>query len=1154
MHIYTGRSGTGKSYALLHKAVEEAKQNPFGKPIYFLVPDQMTFQVERSIIRLLKATTRIQVVSFKRLGLRVLQEVGGASLYQLSKSGIHALLRKIVEEERESLVLYQKAASHSGFIEQLETTFTEWNRYNVTKEAVQETLDKLQKKERSNEEEIMLSKLSDLNRIKGRLDEELHLKYTESEDHLRLLSEKVPNSSKLQSASLYIDGFHSFTPIELQVLQSLIEHVNQVHIALTLDPNDASILHPLDLFYETTKTYQQVKQLANDLGRSIDETSFTDTHRFSSEALIHVEKNSDVRPINESNATSGIRFAQAVNERTEIAYVARRIQELVKSGDYRYRDIAIVARNPKQYQPYIETICNREQIPYFMDEKRSVLNHPLAEFIRSILEVVDRNFPYEAVFRMLKTELLFNQVGSRERDYVDQLENYVLAYGIRGNQWREENAWTFRRNRTRAEDEDQNQSEIAVEQAINEWREALLPPVRGFMESINQAKTAKEYVHALFSLLETIDAPAKLKQLQEYSFERNKLREYREHEQIWKEVVSLFEQIVMVSGDEKLEFHTFIQMIEAGLSSMQFTTIPPAFDQIVVADMENSRLSQVKVTFLIGMNDGVLPSVHRDDGMLSDTDRKFFHDTGIELAESSEEKLMNESFLFYRAITLPSDKLFLSYSLADSEGKKRLPSMYIKPIQDMFPQVELESIYEQASDNSPNEERSFVTTPKATLTHLSSELQAFLKGYHIHDYWFGAYNWFIDQKDAPLQTLQSLYYSNTPKQLSVATAKKLYGEKLSTSVSRLEQYNRCPFSQYAGYGLRLKERDTYKLEAPDIGTLFHAALKEMADELQKDRRDFRDLHEADAKRMAKTVVESIAPRIQRNIFAHSNRYKYIFTKLQEVVARASQVLGEQARQSGFVPAGLEVGFGPNQPLPPFRFKLQDGTEMELIGRIDRVDRADINESTYVRVIDYKSSKRDINLDDVYFGLALQMLVYLDVVVSMSSSWLNVTASPAGVLYFHVHNPMLKTTEKLTLEELEKKLLKEFKMKGYVASDKDVIHEMDHQLEGHSSVIPVQIKKDGQLVESRSSTLSEEDYSLLQSHLREHITHIGEAIVAGDISLTPYKKQQQIACTYCPYKDVCQFDATVDTFKQVPKVDDKEILAMLKQKEGEHDDH
>ncbi|WP_416150502.1 helicase-exonuclease AddAB subunit AddB [Salipaludibacillus sp. HK11] len=1166
--FYLGRSGSGKTTKMQTEMIDKMNENPTGDPIIYLVPEQMTFQAEKNLVkRMGKGITRTQVLSFSRLALRILQEVGGTTRNHIEKTGIHMLLRKIVERKKQQFQLFQKVATSQGFVEQLEQMITEFKRYDIDSDVLKTEIERLQESNQddSAEQRTIKDKLHDMYLILSQVEIEIADKYIASEDYLQLLADKIYESTKLKQAIVYVDGFHSFTPIELNVLRSLFITVKDVNIALTLDQPVATVedLHPLDLFYETGNTYKQLYDLCEEFDLpEISTTILDESKRFKSSGLMYLEKNQNQRPAKPSNNHEGVRVISSVHRRGEVERVAREIISLVRDQGYRYGEIAILLRNVGEYSDYFETIFQTEKIPFFTDQKRSALNHPLVEFIRSSLEVIQRHWQYEAVFRTLKTELLFPMNGENTREKVDQLENYVLSYGIRGKRWYSEKPWTYRRMATTADSNiDQTNAEQSYEKQINELRDLLMQPLINFQASVKKSKTVRDYCRTLYQLLEDVQAADKLEVLRDEAVKLDDLREAREHDQLWSQIIHLIDQIVEISGDEKISFELFMKMIETGLESLSFSIIPPAFDQVVIADMETSRVSQVRCAFIMGVNDGVIPAKPDEGSLVSEEERAHLEKQGLHLAPGAERQLLNESFLMYMAQSIPQEKLYFTYPLADEEGRSQQPSMMLHHIQDLFPKMSIEVASGSPLEVSEEqEEQTFITNPQQTLSQLTQQLQGWKRGYHVSSIWWEVYNWFVTNsawKGKVSVVLQSLNYKNQPENLPKRLTEALYGPVLKTSVSRMEQFNACPFSQFANYGLKLKERETFKLEAPDIGTLFHAALKEMAETLRAEGRDFSNLTKQKAASMSKTIVGNLAPKIQREILLSSNRFTYIQQKLEEVVSRASTVLAEQAKRTGFSPAGLEVGFGPDEQLPPLTFELDNGHVIELIGRIDRVDKAEDEDGVYVRILDYKSSSKDIKLDDVYEGLALQMLIYLDVIVTSAADWLGTEVTPAGVLYFHVHNPMIQADQKLSLEQIEEKILEDFKMKGLLSSSLNVIKQMDLELETgrRSEMLPVGLKKDGEPY-ANSKVITEPDYKTLRSYLRNHVKKVGTSIMQGNINLTPYKKKQNIPCTFCSYKSFCQFDPSIESndFRYLSGHSNEDILELIREQEGEAHEH
>jgi ATP-dependent helicase/nuclease subunit B len=1156
LHMLVGRSGSGKTHQMLEEVRKQLLSTPIGDPIVYLVPDQMTFQIEYDLIQTpgLGGMLRAQVFSFTRLAWRILQETGGISRIHLDNVGTNMLIRKIIENRKQDFLVYGKAAEKSGFIDQIESMIQECKRYCITSDGMKNQLNELQKSKES--DVTLLHKMHDFSMIYDEFEQQLFEKYVDSEDYLRLLAEKIPSSTYLQQATILIDGFHSFTPQELVVLEKLIEVCKSVKIALTLDKPFTHQPHELHLFHMTGKTYFQFKEIADRVGKKVEVQTLRNNLRAESNtSLAHIEQHFESRPTVKLGQQDGIILSGAVNRRTEVEGVAKEILRLVREENYRYRDMSIILRNTSLYHDLLETVFEEYDIPVFIDQKRSMLHHPLIEFIRSTMEVVSSGWRYESVFRSVKTDLLFpvDQDEISLREDFDVLENYVLAYGVQGYKWKDlTKKWPYRRiigiddqglAKTTAEEE--------MEQKIHDLRTLISSPLLQFEKRLKQAETGSQYAEALYLLLEEIEVPAKLEKWRIETEQSGEASKAREHGQVWSATVDLLDQFVELMGNEKISLSLFQQTIESGLEALRFALVPPAIDQVVIGDFEHSRFSHIKATFILGINDGVIPAIPSEDGVLSEEDREHLSTIGLQLAPGGKQQLLDEQFLLYLAVSSASTQLWLSYSLANEEGKSLVPSIFIKRVKDLYPNVKEQLILQDPTDLTEQEQLQYVTTPLKTVSYLASQLQLWKRQYPIPTIWWDVYNAYEQKKEWKSlrnRVISSLFYQNRENKLPTVVSDTLYGDKLTASVSRMELFQSCPFSHFASYGLGLQGRQIYRLEAPDIGQFFHAALKMMADELQKHNLSWKQLTKKQCVELAHEVVNELAPRIQREILLSSNRYHYLKRKLTEVVGRASLILSEHAKASGFAPVGLELGFGRNGQLPAIQFDLKNGAKMELVGRIDRVDVASGSKGSYLRIVDYKSSQKTLNLSEVYYGLSLQMLTYLDVVLSNSRAWLGHDTLPAGVLYFHVHNPMIKTKQELSIEDIEDEMLKSFKMKGLLLGDEDAVRLMDTTLDnGHSKIVSAGLKKTGGF-HGYSSIASEEEFSVLQKHVRRAFQHIGNDMVSGRVDINPYQLKDKKPCKYCSYKPICQFDEALEEnkFNSLEAIDDKEVLTRLKQ--------
>lgn len=555
-----------------------------------------------------------------------------------------------------------------------------------------------------------------------------------------------------------------------------------------------------------------------------------------------------------------------------------------------------------------------------------------------------------------------------------------------------------------------------------------------------------------------------------------------------------------------------------------------------------------------------MPAQFKEDGILSEGERSVLENAGMELAPGASRKLLDERFLIYNALTTGSRKLWISYATADDEGKALLPSEVIRHLHRMFPRVQEHSLSALPPSGLPIEvgnpiHLGFIGQPEQSLRALIMQLRQWRQGTEIPELWWDVYNWFTKNEDRKFQLerlLSSLFYRNEGTKLKRGTSLRLYGgSTLRGSVSRMEKFVACSFSHFASYGLRLKERQLYKLQAPDIGQLFHAALSDMAIRLKQEGRGWGSLSPDECRREASETVERLSPMLQGEILMSSKRYGYISRKLKNIVGRASVILGEHARRGSFEPVGLELDFGPDKELPPLRITLPNGCVMEVVGRIDRVDMARGENGILLRVIDYKSSQKDLKLHEVYYGLSLQMLTYLDVLLTYSEQWLGQPALPAGTLYFHVHDPLLTSSNGMNKEQAEQELLKRFKMKGLLTADREVVSLMDTTLDkGYSSIVPVAVKADGSFYSS-ASVATPEQWSHLLSSVRGTISDIGTRITEGDVAIEPYRIGQETACTFCSFRPVCQFDEAVEgnSYNNLGKPGKDVIWDLLSRKGG-----
>lgn len=1130
LRLVTGRAGAGKSAFMKKEIVQASADNPLGTSVFLIVPDQMSFSSEYALTTTddLHGLIRAQVTTFKRLAWRVLQETGGISRQEINGFGYRMLIRRLLEEHQDEFSLFRRAANKRGFTDQMEMLLKEFSRYcldgNIL-QSLEETLKNL------DAPRTLQDKAHDMMVLLQALEARLGTTYIDSEGYFRLLSSQLYQSKIIYESDIYVDGFVSMTTREFEIIGELMKNAKRVTISLPLHDEASDLMDDQSLFHNAAKTAARLKDMANEAFIDVEPSvHLTENTRFKSVELTHIEANLNAYPAPEVDASEHVTIIEAENRRAEIHEVARQIRQLVRDNHMRYQDIAVLYRQADVFDELIETTFAQYDIPVFINRKKAMLHHPLIEFSRSAFEAVISGYKYEPMFRAIKTDLFFPQhsdvIAWRER--ADRLENYVLSQGIYGERWFDQKRWHVKKYRgLEFHTKVQTDEEKAIQADITAVRDLVTEPLQRFATRIETCSTGRETAEALFELMEELHIYEKLQLLKDTENEQGNLLLATEHDQAWSQWVDVLDQFVMMFGNEELTPEASLRLLEEGFDTLEFSRIPPALDQVTVATVDLSRLSKVRAAFVIGVNDGVFPKRMEQEGLLSDTEREWFTQIGFELAPTSKMRLMDEFYMAYRAFTTASEKLIVSYSVSDEEGKALLPSLYIKRLHQLLPNVEKKVAVIDPSDIK-EETLSYIQHPRSAMPYLATKFRQVERGEPIQPEWKAVEAYY---KDDPIwqtileRVIRPAHKPTNQERLDSETTNALYGDSFTSSVSRVEKYYSCPFAHFATYGLRLEERAEFKLEAPAIGDLFHAALKWIADETQRLGISWSSLSTTQAWELARQAVDEIAPYFVNQILLSTRRHQYIQRKLVQILQRTMATLRDHANMSTFAPIAIEAGFGPGEQLPPLFIPLKNGQAMKMRGRIDRVDAAIVDGKSYIRIIDYKSSSKSLDLNDVYYGLSLQMLTYLDVAVSNSRIWLEEDASPAGVLYMHVHNPMLKTNKELSDMDVAEELFKKYKMNGLLIDEVPVLHEMDTEMAGSSKVIPARVNKDGSLSSSFSKVVSLPDMELLRSFVRKKHQLAGDGMLAGDTRVLPYRMKDKTACDYCSFRSVCQFDPT-----------------------------
>ena len=1138
LRVISGRAGTGKSAYIHQEIVKEVKERPLGSPIYLIVPDQMSYQAEYVLTNNydINGIIRAQVVTFKRLAWYILQETGGIAKDQIDKVGYRMLIRRLLSENKEEFTLFRQAADKRGFTKEVELLIKEFSQYNIDSGTLNEVIDKL---EETSAPHTLIAKAKDLQIILTKLEEVLGDGFVDSEGYYPILLEQLQNSKNISEAHIYIDGFTAFTVREFEIVKQLMSLAKSVTVVLPFeDPDDK--YDDQAVFYRSAVMYDKLLQEAYKYQLEVEpRVHLKKNHRFLNQDLKHVEAEFHKAVAMPIQSDGSVQILEGANRRAEVHAIAREICRIVQEEGMRFRDIGIMYRQADVYDPLIQTIFAQYDIPFFTNQKKTMLHHPLIEFSRSILEVISSNWQYEPVFRSVKTDMFFPLKSNLKdmREKADLFENFIIAQGIYGYRWFEDSRWFYKKYRgLEFYSKRQTDEELQMQKLIDEMREMIKAPLERLQENLKTAETGREIAMALYNCIDEMQVYEKMQALKDTELDEQNLHGASEHDQAWNRWSNVLEQFAILFGEQKLTLEEAAQILDEGFDTLEFSKIPPSVDEVTVSTVEYSRFDNKKTVFVIGVNDGVYPMRMDYEGLITDVERGWFAEVDTELSPTSKHRLLQEAFLIYRAFSSPTHRLYVTFPSSDEESKALLPSLYINRLHKLFEVNGVKTLQHKRVLNDPIEELeannalSYLWHPGTSLAYLMMQLRQAEYSQQLAPEW-QALKEFYEQHQEWNSVLQAvmrpLKKKNATEKLTPEVTESLYGTELTSSVSRVEKFYRCPFSHFTTYGLRLEERAEYRLENFAMGDLFHEALKWITLETERLNLQWNRLTKVQCSQLARQAVEQIVPVFSHQILLSSARYRYIQRKLIRIVERTMMALSQHAKNSFFKPVAIEAAFGPNEKLPPLDIDLSGGKKMRIQGRIDRIDRAKIGEKSYLRVIDYKSSSRDLDLNEVYHGISLQLLTYLDVAVENSGIWFEGEVDPAGVLYVHVHNPILKMEQEVDEMTLELERIKKYRMKGLLTENAESLIAMDDELElgGSSNIVPVYLKKDGTASLSKSRVVQPSDMGQIKQYVRHKHKVAGEGILSGETGIQPYRLKGRTACDYCSFKSVCQFDPT-----------------------------
>ncbi|NWO22128.1 PD-(D/E)XK nuclease family protein [Oribacterium sp. oral taxon 102] len=1132
-----GISGSGKTEYMIRRALREAPRD-LRRQWLFLVPEQDTLSMQRRVAghpeNPGKGMLNIDVLSFRRLAYRVFRELNQEPPRIIDDSGKVMILRETAEKVCGELSYYREQLNRPGFLRELKSQISEFYQYRILPEMLDMAA------ERSGSVQTK-SKLRDLALLYRAFREYMDSHgYLAQEELLDRLLQALPLSKQLRNSTLFFDGFTGFTPVQQDIIEELMLQSSELCFALDLRAEETASIYEKrgaeDLFYLTRETVQRLSFRAArqripvappiDLNRYQAETGEPQGAspvfpRFSAAPELQYLAEQIYRygePEQEAPPASSIELWEAGDIRSELEHAAEQIEHAVREEGKRYAEIGILLTVPEEYRDLLFRVFGAAEIPYFLDDSRSLLDSPYAELIRAALLVPERSFSFDSVIRYLRALPLRSE---EEENEIDLFENYLRESGKRGlGKYRED--W----------------------EAYPLLKEKLIGPLLLLQEESGRGSTAAERTEALRALLERIGARERVEAAAEEKRQAGEQELAEELLQGMARITELLERLALLLGDTAVSRREYIDILDSGLREEKLHIIPTTVDQVMIGDLTRSRFSNPSVFMILGASAANLPKAAGTSGILGDRERALFRELEMELAPDRTEDALLERFYIYRALAAPSQRLLLSYATKGRGGKGLRRSSVMEKIEQLFPNIRMQSVRKKQME---------LYTGRELLRQLSRRLPDYLEDRR-------AEKPASETEETLLRTLLLLrrngYRAESAGLLSAAfthyresklersAAEAVYGERLRGSITRIEQFNQCAYAHFLRYGLRLSERKTDEIQAFDIGNLYHRAIELAFREAERQKRGLGELSAAELHMLSEQVVLQTAEENRDLRLLSTGRNRYILRKIGEITRTTLWALSEQLRRGDFRTIALERDFD----------LLRDG--IELRGRIDRVDSCRSGDRLYVRVIDYKSGRTAFSLQKVYEGLQIQLVTYMNVMLQ-NLAYRNPGREvlPAGLFYYHIDSPVLDYQEGKREEELLRERLQALRMDGLVNAELDIVRHMDRDFTKDSDVIPATLR-DGLVDERKKSAASTERLTALRHYVDRRIGRDARRILEGEIAVRPVREdKERTACSYCPYHSVCAFDPRVEgyRYRNIGKISEEELWKRLSEEEEKDGD-
>jgi len=1112
LRIITGRSGSGKTEEIHRRLCQE----PMQKRIILLVPEQSTYQNEKRILDTLgaKKASHIQVLSFKRLYDTVNDLYGNNRLKRIDDGAKSVLMSIASEEVSDQLVLYRTRCKKGDFADLMVNAISEFKMCGIQPQELYEAAHQA-------ESMRLRHKLRESALVYESYEALLNNAYSDPDDDLTRLYELLQKNPYFEGTGVYIDAFNGFSGQEKKILKCILQQSDEVCISLCCDNSHVKDMGN-SIFYEPDRTLLEIRRMAADLGIETEPViRMEQAKRFRSESIKAIEESIfrfDGDPYDYEDGTVSI--YEATDEYDEVQQAAREITRLVRDLKYAYRDIVVVYRDANIYKDIIISEFPKYDLPFFISNPQPLDEKPLIRMILSAFDIVHNSFNTENILTYLKTDLT-----CLTQDEVYELENYVYLWDIKGSRWKKPFTMNPNGNSDTIDDKEL--------QRIEELRRRVTEPLMRFSERISDSNNGAEISKAVFELLQEQHTAEKMKQLVKSFEPLTKEKEAR----IWDITMNLLDQMYTVLSGVYTDSKRYADLLKMMIRKNALSDIPQTLDHVVIGTAGNIRSQRQKVVLILGAAEGVFPAVPVSSGLFSESERSALIGMELPLYDTVYELSLKEKFNAYTALTMPSERLYISRYLTNTAGDNCEPSVIIKEIQAILPKVTIKRY-----SDLKNEEKYF--TEKQTFEECAAQWRKKTPESAALKKHYAASEQYSERFAAITRLLSDEPYRITDK----GRTKKLFGDSMTISASQTETYYQCPFKYFCRYGLKAYPRKKAAMDAGMYGSAVHYILEQL----------FRNnspevLKEADEVFLSGVIQQYIQSYIKEigGNGERTNRFMAQFNIIERNITVLIKRMIEELKEDCFIPTDFELEIGENGNIPQYELSLPTGEKIGIIGKVDRVDTFIKDSQKYIRIMDYKTGNKKFRMSDVLYGLNIQMLLYLSVIyhngVSYYSEANKYQLAPAGILYMP-STPNAKTGEYRS-EQQEKAALKDqqtsLKMNGLLIDDPEILSAMESS--GAGVFIPARIGKDGKISGGSQYLANVESYGHIFSYIDKKLISMAEGLYNGKVERMPVKGSDTDSCEYCDYKTVCGYEEGKSA-RQIINRDNKAAIEIIDREE------